>query len=139
MGKPRKLTRDLIKEAATLKGQGLNNQDICHVLRVNESTWYGWLQTETSTGEPVEKNRLEMELIDALKNAEADYKAALLLNIARQGEERDWKAHAWLLERKYPSEFGRVDRLQAEVKQQATATVAITHYFDYGDEEGDGE
>ena len=73
--------------------------------------------------------------MEALKNAEADFKRALLRSIRKAGRDKDWKAHAWMLERIYPGEFGRVDRVQAEVKQQTTAAVAVTHFFDYGDEE----
>lgn len=130
-----KLTPELIEQAAQLKGEGLNNQDICAALGVSETAFYGWLQTEDGEGNPIRKKPLEIELAEALKNAEAGFKRSLLESIRKAGRDKDWKANAWMLERLYPGEFGRVDRLQAEVKQQTTAAVAVTHYFDYGDEE----
>lgn len=134
-----KLTPELIEQAAQLKGEGLSNQDICAALGVSETAFYGWLQTEDGEGNPIRKKPLEIELAEALKNAEAGFKRALLRSIRQAGRDKDWKAHAWMLERLYPGEFGRVDRVQAEVKQQTTAAVAVTHYFDYGDEEGEQE
>lgn len=134
-----KLTPELIEQAAQLKGEGLSNQDICAALGISTAAFYNWLQTEDSEGNPIRKKPLELELIDALKNAEAGFKRSLLESIRQAGRDKDWKAHAWMLERLYPGEFGRVDRVQAEVKQQTTAVVAVTHYFDYGDEEGEQE
>ena len=134
-GQKPKLTPELIEQAAQLKGDGLNNQDICAALGVSTAAFYGWIQTEDSDGNPLKKKPLELELMEALKNAEADFKRALLRSIRKAGRDKDWKAHAWMLERIYPGEFGRVDRVQAEVKQQTTAAVAVTHFFDYGDEE----
>ena len=129
-GRAPKLTRELIERAVELKQQGLSDKDICTACDVSKSAFYKWQENGGNTP-------LQTELVERLKKAEADYKAALLFNIAKQGEEKDWMAHAWLLERKYPAEFGHVDRLQAEVKQDTKAEVAVTHFFDYGDEGGE--
>lgn len=130
-GRAPKLTKELVRRAIELKGNGLSNQDICTACDISEAAFYRWQQQC--------KTPLQRELVEGLKRAEADYKNALLENIKRQGAERDWKAHAWLLERKYPAEFGRVDRVQAEVNQTTAATVQVVHCFDYGDEDGEGE
>lgn len=122
-----KLTREAVKRAIELKGNGLSNRDICTALDINPATFYRWQEDGGKTD-------LQRELCNGLKKAEADFKNALLENIKKQGKEKDWKAHAWLLERKYPAEFGRVDRLQAEVNQTTAATVEVVHYFDYGDD-----
>lgn len=129
-GRQPKLTRELIEKAVELKQHGLSNNDICKALDISTTSFYKW-QEEGG------KTPLQAELVDRLKKAETAFKDALLFNIAKQGEEKDWKAHAWLLERLYPAEFGRVDRLQAEVKQETTAAVAVTHFFDYGEDSED--
>lgn len=41
------------------------------------------------------------------EKAEADYYAALEAIILKAGRERDWKAAAWLLERKRPQQYAR--------------------------------
>lgn len=98
MPKP-KCTRELVDQAVKLKKGGANNQDIAKAVGIAESTFYKWIS------EP--KREEEAELSEALKKAEADYKNALQGLIAKAAQERDWKAAAWLLERKYPDEFGR--------------------------------
>lgn len=98
MPKP-KCTKELVQQAVKLKKGGANNQDIAKAVGIAESTFYKWIS------EP--KREEEAELSEALKKAEADYKNALQGLIAKAAQERDWKAAAWLLERKYPDEFGR--------------------------------
>lgn len=98
MPKP-KCTPDLIRRAVKLKKGGANNVDIAKAVGIAESTFYRWVSTPTSEN--------QRELSESLKKAEADYKNALQGIIAKAAQERDWKAAAWLLERKYPDEYGR--------------------------------
>lgn len=132
MAKP-KLTRGFVKEACELKRKGLSNKDICAALHITETAFYGWIQTETSEGEKLRKTELQLALIEGLKDAEADFKASILENIVQHSKDT-WQAGAWLLERKYPAEYGRVDRLQAEVQQKTDAKVQVEHFFSYSDE-----
>lgn len=121
-----KLTKELVARAVQLKKGGANNKDIASALGVCEQTFYRWLSDP--------KNATQREFCEELKKAEADYKNALLAVIAKASKERDWKAAAWLLERKYPAEYSRQDRITAQVEQTTAATVAVTHYFDYGED-----
>ena len=98
MPKP-KCTPELIRRAVKLKKGGASNIDIAKALGISESTFYRWTSTPTSDN--------QRELSELLKKAEADYKNALMGIIAKAAQERDWKAAAWLLERKYPDEYGR--------------------------------
>lgn len=130
-GRKPKLTPELHDRAVKLKKGGANNRDICAAVGIHESTFYAWVNDP--------KGKAQLEFSDAIKRAEADYKNALLAIIARDAQERDWKAAAWLLERKYPEEYSRRDRVQADVTTTAEATVQLVHFFDYGDEEGEEE
>lgn len=126
-GNKTKLTKDFIEQADKLKRKGTSNADICRALGIREQTLYNWLKDGGNT--PNQK-----ELFECLKKAEAEYKVSLREKIEKAGK-KDWKALAWLLERLYPQEYGRVDRLQAEVQQSTTASVKVEHYFDYGEGE----
>lgn len=133
MGKP-KLTRDLVRKACELKRKGLSNQDICNALHVTTTAFYGWIQTEKSDGTKLQKTELQLALIDGLKEAETDFKQSLIAKVVKHAGDQ-WQAAAWMLERKYPQEFGKVDRLQAEVQQKTEAKVQVTHFFDYGEDD----
>lgn len=106
-GGPRdKCTAELVRKAVKLKKGGAPNKSIAMALRISESTFYRWVST------PRTEN--QRELSEGLKKAEADYDNALLGIIAKAAQERDWKAAAWLLERKHPELYARPEvRLRA--------------------------
>ena len=94
-----KCDEEVVIRAVKLKKGGATNVDIAKALGISESTFYRWVSTPSTES--------EQELSESLKKAEADYKNALQGIIAKAAQERDWKAAAWLLERKYPEEYGR--------------------------------
>lgn len=104
MARRAKLTEEMVEQAIRLKADGLSNGDIICALGIHESTFYRWI------GEP--KNRLQRELSEGLKKEEAEFKHTLLTTIRAAALARNqyWTAAAWLLERKYPDEYGKADR-----------------------------
>ena len=126
-GRRPKLTKELVKKAISLKSDGMSDKDICIACGVSQTAFYRWQENGG-------KSDLQRELVEGLKKAESDYKGALLRSIKEQGE-KDWRALCWLLERKYPEEYSRVDRVTANVHQKQEADVRCVHVFDYGDGE----
>lgn len=108
MARRAKLTQEMVDQAIRLKADGLSNGDIICALGIHESTFYRWV------GEP--KNRLQRELSEGLKKEEAEFKHTLLTTIRAAALARNqyWTAAAWLLERKYPDEYGKADRRRDE-------------------------
>ena len=102
-----KLTRELAEEAIRLVKGGASNADVISYLGVAEGTFYAWLR------EP--KNEAQTALAQGLKKAETERKLWHLQRIHRAAEEGDWKASAWYLERRYPNEYARTQRLTGEV------------------------
>lgn len=104
MARRAKLTQEMVDEAIRLKGDGLSDADIICALGIHQSTFYRWV------GEP--KNRLQRALSEGLKKEEAQFKHTLLTTIRAAALARNqyWTAAAWLLERKYPDEYGKADR-----------------------------
>ena len=112
MGRP-KLTQELVDRAIALKRDGLSNGDIICALGIHESTFYRWI------GDP--KNKLQRELSEGLKKEEAAFKQTLLTTIRSAALARNqcWTAAAWLLERKYPDEYGKANRRRDEEGAEA--------------------
>lgn len=128
-GRKQKLDKDGIRRAVQLKKGGAANKDIAAALCVAEQTFSTWINHP--------KTDNQRELAEELKKAEAEYKNALLAIIAKAAETRDWKAAAFLLERKYPAEYARQDRIQAQVEQTTQATVKCELFFDYGEDDAE--
>ena len=99
-----KLTEEMVGQAIRLKADGLSNGDIICALGIHESTFYRWI------GNP--RGKLQRALCEGLKKEEASFKQTLLTTIRAAALARNqyWTAAAWLLERKYPDEYGKADR-----------------------------
>ena len=108
---PRKLTLndELIENLCKCISNGLNNKDACAMCGVTEDTFYKWLREAEDTKSRVNHRELKIKLAESLKKAEAKFKAFHLGNITKSAS-GDWKASAWILERKFPKEFARIDR-----------------------------
>lgn len=118
MGRP-KLTQELVDRAIALKRDGLSNGDIICALGIHESTFYRWI------GDP--KNKLQRELSEGLKKEEAAFKQTLLTTIRSAALARNqyWTAAAWLLERKYPDEYGKADRRREDEGAEAAPKIVL--------------
>ncbi len=114
-----KLTQELVDRAIALKRDGLSNGDIICALGIHESTFYRWI------GDP--KNKLQRELSEGLKQEEAAFKQTMLTTIRAAALARNqyWTAAAWLLERKYPDEYGKADRRRDEEGAEAAPKIVL--------------
>ena len=129
-----KLTRKLVDQIVELKRDGLCDADIIAAIGVNQSTFYRWLKD----GE-VAKSGVKRALYTELKKAESEYKRSLLTTIksAAMSRAQYWTAAAWLLERKYPMEYGKMERKAEESDNapvQLTLGLVIEPMADDGDD-----
>ncbi len=114
-----KITEDLIKIICELKGKGMSNKDICMAVGIHEATLYRWLNKPSA--------RLHRVLSEEFKKAEARYKQELLDTIrgAALAKRQYWTAAAWLLERKYPDEFGRPETRKTAVESEDAPKIVL--------------
>lgn len=119
MARRAKLTQEMVDEAIRLKGDGLADADIICALGIHPSTFYRW------KNEP--KNRLQRELGEGLKKEEAEFKHTLLTTIRAAALARNqyWTAAAWLLERKYPDEYGKADRRRDDAEANDAPRIVL--------------
>ena len=102
-----KLTPEIADEAIKLIKGGASNADVIAYIGVAETTFYKWLR------EPA--NEAQKQLAQGLKKAETERKLWHLQHIHKAAEEGDWKASAWYLERRYPNEYARTQRISGEI------------------------
>ena len=129
-----KLTRKLVDQIVELKRDGLCDADIIAAIGVNQSTFYRWLKDGESA-----KSGVKRALYTELKKAESEYKRSLLTTIksAAMSRAQYWTAAAWLLERKYPMEYGKMERKAEETDNapvQLTLGLVIEPMADDGDD-----
>jgi hypothetical protein len=115
-GRKTKLTGDVQARICKAIRAGTPFKLACEYGGIGVSTFYQWLERgERESGEYA-------EFREAVKAAEADAVVALLAKINLAATEH-WQAAAWILERRYPHEFGRTVREHAgKVETQITVS-----------------
>ena len=106
MGRKSKLTEELIQKAYKFIQAGNHQVHVAQLLGIDKSTWFRWLQK----GER-QQSGMYRAFFDAVKKAEAEAIARNVTLIQKAAQDGSWQAAAWWLERKYPEEWGRKDRL----------------------------
>lgn len=101
-GAKEKLTKEGIEDAVRLCRVGMTDKDIAAYLGVSPQTYSTWVN------HPKTPNQLELS--EALKKAEVERKATLVGRIMDASGD-SWQAAAWLLERKYPQEYAKAQRI----------------------------
>ena len=106
-GRPSKLNGELQKEMVALFHRGGFRNEVCGAVGISYVTFLSWMERgkKAKTGQ-------FLEFFNAIKKAEAVGKLRHIANITRHSEQ-SWQASAWFLERRYPEEFRKVDRIES--------------------------
>lgn len=110
MARKVKLTRELIAEICKVIENGASNIDACDLCMIATSTFYDW-QQKADIDRERGVNSIYVEFSDSIKRAMAKYKQFHLGVINKAAKQEVWTASAWLLERKFPKEFAKTDRV----------------------------
>ena len=97
-----KLTKEGIKDALRLCRVGMTDKDIAAYLGVAPETYSRWINHPRTDN--------QRQLCQAMKKGEVERKAALV-NRIMNASDVSWQAAAWLLERKYPQEYAKAQRI----------------------------
>jgi len=76
---------------------GLSERDACNVVEIHRSSLYN-------------RKKEDLDFVDRVKKSESAFKMKHVRNIA-DASTKTWQASAWLLERKFPEEYGDRGRL----------------------------
>lgn len=82
---------------------------------ISESTLYSWLEKGRAGG-----GDCYQDFLEKTTRAKAEAEAKLIKNI-RINSADDWRAAAWILERRHPSRWANAQRIRDEAERQAAA------------------
>jgi hypothetical protein len=137
LGRPTKLNTELLRRLVEMYRLGASQADACRYAGVSPDALQRWLKA----------GRAELAAIEAQPEGEYDVSdcAALALAIDRaQGEfvkdnlenirthsQREWPASAWLLERRFPDDWGKREKVDhTHVLVQEAARIAKARGLD---------
>lgn len=93
-----KRTEKKVAELVAAVETGVSIESACAMVGIHRSTWYEWR----------ERPEIEARLDRALAVAESR-----LLDSIREAGRDDWRASAWILERRYPETWSKRSEVQA--------------------------
>jgi len=102
-GRPVKLTPEVHQKFVTLIQNGNYIECAAKVCAISKETVYAWLKKGA-----LEKKGIYREFSDAVCTAQGMSEARDVITVGKASE-KDWKAAAWRLERKFPQRWGRQD------------------------------
>lgn len=113
------LTPEVHAAIVAAVASGAPRDIVAQSVGIHRATLFAWLARGRK-----EKTGMYRDLSDAIKKAEA---ACIVdsCTLIRDAGKKHWQARAWLLERRYPGEFG-LNRLElAELKKQILELKAL--------------
>ncbi len=103
MGRKTKLTHEVKEQIYLIIADGNTYKVAFQSCGIGESTFYEWMQ--------------QPEFSELIKKAEAEAKKKLLGTI-KAASDTKWQAAAWILERRWPDEFGAKQKLDHNVNDR---------------------
>lgn len=116
IGRPQVISEEMTEKVVKSIGVGMPIKSACAIAGIGDSTYYKYMsigrQFDGWEKDDIPEDMLPFaEFTDTVKRAIATSKLKLLNDI---NQDPDWRAKAWILERRFPDEFGRRDRVIIE-------------------------
>jgi hypothetical protein len=109
-GRKPKLTVEMIDQICLYIENGNTNKDAVLLSGITEAAFYKWKEIANRIKDAGrldrEANYLYFYLLESIKKAESKFRAYHISNI-NAASKKEWTASAWMLERRYPNEFGK--------------------------------
>lgn len=106
----KKLTDELIKNISKALSLGLNVRGACDYAGISEPTYYAYMAQAEEDIRHEAKSKY-VEFFNSVKTAKAAFRIYHMTKIREAAENGSWQASAWSLERLFPDEYGRQDKI----------------------------
>jgi hypothetical protein len=123
---------------------GMPYRQACAGAGISYSAYRNWIirgeeeiaRVEANPKATVRKDEeIYVKLVNDIKEAEARGMRNNLAMITKASKEGAWQASAWILERRYPHEFGRKEAIEMNNKHSGGITIQIEEVDGDRDEE----
>ena len=112
-----KLDKELAERFCKGLSIGLTVKGACDYAGISEQSFYSYMK-QAKDDEEKGKKSVFTEFFESVKKAKASFRIYHMTKIREAAESGNWQASAWSLERLFPDEYGRQDKLVvAEIDQ----------------------
>lgn len=118
-GRPTKLTPEVQEEVCTAIRAGNTFEASAAYGGISPASFYSYMDKGRQSYEKGKRRTKFTEFLEEVTRAKSTAEVALVANINKAGK-RDWRAHAFLLERRNPVDWGRQDRIKANITESGT-------------------
>ena len=121
MGRPTKRTREVEEAILSRLVTGSTKRAAAAEAGISYPTLWLWLSDGKKEDAPEEHKKFNLDVAEACARAEIRW----VSSIEQQARNGDWRAYAWLLERRFPEDWRQRKELavETEVKSNGTAEV----------------
>ena len=149
MARPSLLTKERTKKIADLITAGNDAETSAMASGISKAAYYVWLargraEIDRLTRNPKLKAKASeqpyIEFVETIEQARAEAEARLVVLVSKAAADpKTWQAATWLLERREPKKWGRVNRTEitgadgGPVKSESTVQVSDTELKDLAD------
>lgn len=115
IGRPPKLNEQIIEEICDYIHQGTSLAKAANLAGVSESTIHRWM----AAGMKSEPNSLTRVLYERVTEAIelSEHELLQYLRVSLE-EDRNWKVATWLLERRFPEKYGKVNKTEISLQNK---------------------
>lgn len=126
-GRPTSLTPELQDRIIDLLKVGVSKGALCEALDLSEHTLRYWLSRADDDIEPYREFRTRFR---EAENKQKVWALRILEKAANADPVKAWKAAAFILERRWPKEFGTAGQLDVNVNNNGPAEVDLSRLSD---------
>lgn len=118
-GRPSKFTPEVVDRLLNAIRAGATYEVACDHAGIAYSTLRSWIVA----AEESRNDQAKMDLLEAIKKAEADAEVANIALIRKAASDGQWQAAAWILERRHPERWARRERTDQQHSGQVEIIV----------------
>lgn len=111
---------EILKDILEAISSGMSNKDACILAGISEESFYHIMRTiEKAKTDPdsVPHSEDYLQFSESLKRARLKFKEKRVANIAKSEQ---WQSDAWLLERQFPDEYGKKEKVELSGSVEST-------------------
>lgn len=118
-GRPTLLDQDRLERITDALRNGAYIEHAAQAAGISTSTYHGWMERgrnerdRRKAGLAADDHETPyVEFLESVERAQSEAAVDLLGEIANHARNGTWQAAAWILERKFPRQWGRMDRTE---------------------------